>query len=63
MSLCSVLLTNFKDDCLVVETGKTEKMENFQKPEKKGKLVKKKIAKICDIQKLKLIPWEQKFFC
>ena len=35
--------------------------ENFQKPEKNANFVKK-FAKICDIQKLKPIPWQLKIF-
>ena len=47
---------------MVPEAGKTEKNDkNFQKPEKKRNL-SKKIAKICDIQKLKPIPWQLKTF-
>ena len=35
--------------------------ENFQKPEKM-QILSKKIAKICDIRKLKPIPWQLKKF-
>ena len=35
--------------------------ENFQKAEKM-RILSKKIAKICDIQKLKPIPWQLKNF-
>ena len=36
-------------------------IKNFQKSEKNAKLFKK-IAKICDIQKLRPIPWQLKIF-
>ena len=38
-----------------------QNVENFQKPEKNANLFKK-IAKICDIQKLKPTPWQPKIF-
>ena len=56
-------INKLQKDCLVLESGKTEKNgKNFQKPEKSANFVKKKIAKICDIQKLKTIPWQLKIF-
>ena len=51
-------LTNLKGDCLVLEAGKTKKMTKIFKNPKKCEFCQKKIAKICDIQKLKPIPWQ-----
>ena len=47
---------------VVLEAGKTEKMAKIFKNLKKMRILSKKIAKICDIRKLKPIPWQLKIF-
>ena len=47
---------------LISEAGKTGKMTKFSKNLKKCEFCPKKVAKICDIQKLKSIPWQLKIF-
>ena len=57
--LCNALITNLKGDCLFPEIGKTEKND---KHFRKMRILSKKIAKICDNQKLNLFHGKQKFF-
>ena len=55
-------INKLKEDFLVPEAGRTEKMPNIFKNLKKMRILSKKIAKISDIQKLKPTPWQIKVF-
>ena len=59
--LQDALIANLKGDCLVPEAGKTEKMTKALKKSEKRRILSKK-AKSCDVQKLRPIQWQLKFF-